>query len=465
MVFSSVDFLIKFLPVFLAVYYAVPKAWKIPVICAASLVFYTAGSIEEPWAIGLLISSGVINYCAGLGMEKGEKSKKISFALGLIWNIGLLLLFKYGVFICDCLISVFPVLANGPLGTFWVELPLGVSFYTFMMISYLADVHKGMIGAEKNPLRFAAYVLYFPKLTSGPITRYEGFSEQLGTRNVTREQIEEGVRLFVFGLVFKVFLANQLGNLWSDVRTIGFDSVSVALAWMGLAGFSLQLYFDFWGYSLMAMGLARLIGMELPRNFDAPYTSVSMTEFWRRWHMTLGGWFRDYVYIPLGGSRRGRARTILNMLAVWLLTGLWHGADWNFILWGLLLFAVMTVERLGLKDWLDIHRTAGHIYMALLIPLSWMVFAISRLKQLRVYAGRLVGIGAVNVMPGDWLKYGRTYWWLLVLGIIMSTGLPIRIYRIWSKKTWFWLVCAGCAGLATFCIYKGSNDPFMYFRF
>jgi alginate O-acetyltransferase complex protein AlgI len=462
MVFSSTDFLLKFLPLFLAAYYIVPSRFRTAAICLGSLAFYCVGCFEEPPAILLLLLTTAVNYLLALVLERGEHKKTV-LTIGLIWNVGILVFFKYSPFIFETLAKAVPALAAA--GDFYLELPLGISFYSFCLVSYLTDVYRGDTRAEKNVLKFCAYVLYFPKLTSGPITRYEDLRERLDAPKIRRSYIEEGIRLFVFGLCFKVFLANQLGNLWNDIKAIGYDSVSTPLAWMGIFAYSFQLYFDFWGYSLMAMGLARLMGMRLPRNFDSPYMAVSMTEFWRRWHISLGSWFRDYVYIPLGGNREGRGRTVFNLLVVWLLTGIWHGAARNFVLWGLALFAILTAERLGLKDKLDAHRGLGHLYMALLIPLTWMIFAISRMKQLGVYAGRLIGIGAVNVMPGDWKLHGKTYWWLLLLGLLMSTGLPMNIYHRYRKEKWFWLLTAACAALSGYCIYKGSNDPFMYFRF
>ncbi|MBR0139688.1 MAG: MBOAT family protein [Firmicutes bacterium] len=463
MSFSDPKFIIVFMPVFVAVYVNLSTRSRKYWLCAASIGFYLLCIIEQPWSAFLLLLSALFNYIIAMALEESP-NRGLVFLAGVAWNVITLLTFKYTALFIGSLPFIPAVLGIDP-GKYQVDLPIGISFYTFTFISYVVDVYKGRIKAETDPISFLAYVMYFPKFMSGPITRYGDLGPQIKDSEPAMGPLLEGLKLFVFGLTFKVFLAHQLGNLFSDVKTIGYDSVSTALAWMGVIGYSLQLYLDFWGYSLMAMGIAKMIGMELPENFRAPYASVSMTEFWRRWHITLGSWFRDYVYIPLGGSKKGLSRTVINLFVVWLLTGMWHGASWNFLIWGILLFAVMTVEKLGLKDFLDKHRVVGHIYMALLIPLSWTVFAIERSKDLMTCLSRLFGGTSVNVMEGDWLKYGKTYWWILLIGIALSTELPFKVYEKWGSRKWFWLVCAGCAALSGYCIYKGSNDPFMYFRF
>lgn len=464
MVFSSIDFLLKFLPVFLAAYYFCPANWRKLLVLVASLCFYTVGAWQTPWDIALLLGLTVINYGAGLWIGEGESPKKLPAVLAIALDMGTLFAFKYTGFFAENL-NVLLESTGFQLPLWYPELPLGISFYTFMLVAYVADVYAKRTKPERNLFGFLCYVTFFPKLTSGPITTYEDLNPQLKAPKMTKDMVLDGVRLFVFGMLFKVFLANQIGHIWTDITTIGFESVSCALAWMGLLGYSLQLYFDFWGYSLMAVGLGLIMGIQLPMNFNSPYMSCSMTEFWRRWHMTLGQWFKTYIYFPLGGNRKGKARTYFNMLCVWLFTGLWHGASWNFLIWGLSLFVLMSFERMGLKDWLEKHRFKARIYMFFAVLLTWMVFAIDDLSRLGLYMWRLIGLKGENVFLGDIVKYGKAYWWLLLIGVIMSTDLPAKVYGKYKDKAWMWAVTALALGLSGFCLYKGMNDPFMYFRF
>ena len=312
-------------------------------------------------------------------------------------------------------------------------------------------------------------------MAEGYIPVYEGirffipdtdFAIPLFWQFIILEIAVDGLKLFVFGMALKILLANQLGGLWSDVTTIGFESLSTPLAWMAAFAYSFQLYFDFWGYSLMAIGIGRMLGFHLPENFRCPYLALSMTEFWRRWHITLGTWFREYLYFPLGGSRCSRRRMIFNLLVVWLATGLWHGAHLNFLLWGLGLFGILTVEKLWLKKYLDRWPVLGHLYMLVLIPLSWAVFSVSDLGQLGAYFGRLLPLFShAAAYPLDFLKYGKTYGVFLVLGLVCSTSLPAYVYRR-LKGTWAGaVILAVLFWLCLFCLSKGMNDPFMYFRF
>lgn len=298
---------------------------------------------------------------------------------------------------------------------------------------------------------------------------YSSIRAQIGRRRITFRQIEDGLREFTIGLGFKVLLANRIGGLWSQVQAIGYESISTPLAWLGLAAFSLQIYFDFCGYSLMAKGLGAMMGFKLPDNFNHPYMSRSMTEFWRRWHMTLGSWFRDYVYIPLGGNRRGRLLTFRNLMAVWFLTGFWHGASWNFILWGLLLFLIMSAERLGLLAVLERWSFLGHLYMLFVIPLTWLVFAVTDIGQIALYLQRLFPVFARQkqfvYFSGDYLKYGKLYAISLAAGLIFMTDIPGRIYR---RHRYSLITAIGLLAVFWLCVYcmrLGLDDPFLYFRF
>ena len=347
-------------------------------------------------------------------------------------------------------------------------LPIGISFYTFQISSYLIDVYRGKVRAERSVIALGTYLCMFPQLIAGPIVTYSSVNVQLRARKHSMAKVEEGLKLFTLGLGYKVLIANQVAGLWHQVNTIGYDSISTPLAWMGIAAYSFQIYFDFYGYSLMAKGLGKLLGFQFPDNFSNPYLSLSMTEFWRRWHITLGSWFREYVYIPLGGNRKGFARTIRNMLAVWLLTGLWHGASWNFILWGFMMFVLISVEKMGWGKVTERFRLLGHLYMALVIPLTWLIFAVPDMGQIGLYLSRLFPfLGGVegNVFAGDYVKYGKMYGISMIAALIFSTGLPERMYRKWKFHVVTALLLTAVFWGAVYCIYLGMDDPFLYFNF
>ncbi len=444
MVFSSLEFLLWFLPFFLGIYYLLPGKYRNLCLFAFSIVFYAYGTLQQPAYLLLLLISAAVNYVFGhqIGRTQGKK-RRAMLTLGVIYHLGWLVFFKFGNF----------------------PMPVGISFYTFQAVSYLADVYRGAVTFEKKPWHVGLYLTMFPQLISGPITRFGQIREKFSERVCTRKAFLRGMETFLMGLGFKVLLANRLGGLWKNIGGIGYESVSVPLAWMGIVAYSLQIYFDFYGYSLMAVGLGKMIGFSLPVNFRHPYLSCTMTEFWRRWHITLGSWFRDYVYIPLGGNRKGRSRMYLNMLIVWSLTGLWHGADWNFLIWGLFLFAVISVEKLGIGRYLNEKRWLGHLYMFLLIPLSWLIFAVNDLGQLGIYLGRLVGIGGVNVFAGDFVKYLQQYGVFLVIGLLFATGIPEKIFFAIRRQGVRWVILLAVLAGSLYGIYMGMNDPFLYFQF
>ena len=472
MVFSSLSFLFCFFPAFLLVYYLTPSrpaGARNAVLLVGSCVFYIIG-LDGQWAyFALLAASVLVNYGLGLAITRDKPRAKLWLIVGLCYNFLWLFLFKYLNFLLTGVNGVLGWVSGGKaavplLG--WA-LPVGISFYTFSAGGYLIDVYRGTVAPERSLLTFGTYLTMFPKLVSGPIASYAQLQPEFGARDVSLRQAVDGLKLFVFGMALKILLANQLGGLWSDVTTIGFESLSTPLAWMAAFAYSFQLYFDFWGYSLMAIGIGRMLGFHLPENFRCPYLALSMTEFWRRWHITLGTWFRNYLYFPLGGSRCSRGRMIFNLLVVWLATGLWHGAHLNFLLWGLGLFGILTVEKLWLKKYLDRWPVLGHLYMLVLIPLSWAVFSVSDLGQLGAYFGRLLPLFShtAAAFPLDFLKYGKTYGAFLVLGLVCSTSLPAYLYRR-LKGTWAGaVILAVLFWLCLFCLSKGMNDPFMYFRF
>lgn len=455
MVFSSIDFIFKFLPAVLLVYYLVPKKYQNAVIFAGSIAFYSVGAVSQPSYILLFVASIAVNYIIGLLIYGGRFGKTAPLVIGLVYDFGWLFLFKYADFIL-----------NTDLG---LILPLGISFYTFQMVSYLADVYRGKVRAEISFITFGAYVSMFVQLIAGPIVTYNEVSTQLQKqRCFSFATFAEGIRKFVYGLGLKVLIANQVGALWTQVGTIGYDSISTKLAWLGIIAYSFQLYFDFWGYSLMAIGLGKMLGINIPKNFDHPYTSLTMTEFWRRWHITLGSWFREYVYIPLGGNRVSRPRWIFNLFVVWALTGLWHGAAWNFVLWGVLLFAIMLIEKLFIGDFMNSHPLVGHAYMVVLIPLTWCIFAITDFSQLGIYFSRLFpffGNGPVNMFAGDFVKNLLDFKYVLAAGLLFSTRLPERFFAAIKIHYVEIPVYLAIFWGSVYCLYIGMNDPFLYFRF
>lgn len=404
-----------------------------------------------------------------IAAQKTKRARKAWLVVGIVYDLGWLILFKYLGFLIENLNALFGAMhVKVQLETWNLILPIGISFYTFQIISYLVDVYRRETKAEKSLISLGTYLCMFPQLIAGPIVNYHLIQEQLHKRKHSMVKVESGLKVFALGLAYKVLLANRVGHLWTEVTAIGYESISTPLAWMSIVAYSLQLYFDFYGYSLMAIGLGRMMGFDFPQNFNNPYMAVSMTDFWRRWHMTLGGWFREYVYIPLGGNRGGFAKTVRNMFVVWLLTGLWHGASWNFVLWGLLLFVLLFVEKAGLGKVLERHKALGHIYMILWIPLSWLVFVITDLSQLGIYLQKLFpffGSTGTVLFQGDYLKYGKTYGIYLVLGILFATGVQEKLLKKNKNRLWVILLLLALFWASVYCMYLGMDDPFLYFRF
>lgn len=464
MVFSSLEFIFLFLPAFLIVYGLVPAKYKNAVIFAGSIIFYSMGVLEQPIYILLFLLTILVNFIVGEFIEAYRKSAKVWLILGIVFNFWWLVFFKYSGFLTENF--------NGLFGTELtiknILLPIGISFYTFQNVSYIIDVYRKNAQAEKSLVNYGAYISMFPQLIAGPIVTYSTVAEQLRERTHSIDKVDSGLQTFTIGLGLKVILANQIGGLWNDISMIGYESISTPLAWMGIIAYSFQLYFDFWGYSLMAIGLGGIMGFDIPQNFNHPYTSLSMTEFWRRWHITLGTWFKDYIYFPLGGSRTTILKTVRNSLVVWAFTGLWHGASWNFIIWGLVLFAILMAEKFaGIKKFMDSHPVAGHIYMVLLIPLTWLIFAITDFSQLGEYFQRLINIKSENgvVFEKDYIKYLGIYGKYFIAGILFSTKLPELIYKK-IKGSWLCIVLLLIVfWFSVYCMYMGMDDPFLYFRF
>lgn len=443
MVFSSIEFIFVFLPLFLFSYYMIPRRLRNTWLFAGSILFYTFGSLQNPGHVALFIVSLVFNYLLGCVIDKWDS--KLPFIFGVGVNLLCLGCLKY-------LLHV---------------LPVGISFYTFQAVSYLCDVRKRKCKAETSFVNFGVYLSMFPQLIAGPIVQYPVVREQIHKRNYSLHHFVQGLQIFIMGLGSKVLLANQVGTLWRQLSVIGYDSISTQLAWLGLLAYSFQIYFDFWGYSLMAIGLGKMLGFDLPKNFDYPYLSTSMTEFWRRWHITLGSWFREYVYIPIGGNRIGKLRTYINLFVVWIMTGIWHGASWNFVLWGVLLFILIAFEKAVWKNVFERYKVIGHIYMMVVIPISWAVFAHSEISQMICFFKRLFQIGVTSryVYSGDYVKYGKEYGIVLLLSLFFTTRVPQKLWkRIKNTYTGQFILIGIFVG-AVYCLYIGLNNPFLYYQF
>ena len=468
MVFSSLTFLFYFFPAFFLLYFLSPNSIKNLVIFIGSLVFYFYGVIENPAYLILILLSVLVNFWVSQGLDKRNRQRvrKRWFYAGMFYNFGMLFVFKYLDFGIENVNRMLGWI-NEELHLPYAELvlPIGISFYTFQITSYLIDVYRRKVPVERSILKLGTYLCMFPQLIAGPIITYSQVREQLTDRKHSFAGWEKGIREFTAGLALKVLIANRVGGLWTQVGTIGYESISTPLAWLGIIAFSLQIYFDFYGYSLMAKGLGEIMGFTYPDNFRDPYLSKSLTEFWRRWHITLGSWFREYVYIPLGGNRKHHFR---NLFIVWMLTGLWHGAGWNYVLWGLFCFFLISLEKTGLGKILNKIPVLGHIYMFFVIPLSWLIFAVPDLGQLGIYLGRLfpfTGGGEASVYAGDFVKYLSSHAWSLGAALICCTGLPKKIYATKKKSIWMTLLLVILFWLCVYSMYIGLDDPFLYYQF
>ena len=461
--FSSLPFLFYFLPAFLAVYSVVPSRWRNGVLALGSLLFYFTGA----GAAGTLVLLGLllVNYAAARLLDRAQgRARKGIFLFALVCDLGSLFYFKYMGWILTDVGKLF----HADLSFLHTALPLGLSFYVFQSAAYLIDVYRGDERPEHSLIDYTAFQAMFPQLTMGPILRLHDVKDALhAPRRPRRAELEAGFSLFVAGLGCKVIVADQLAPLWSSLERIGFAYLSTPLAWFGAVGYSLQLYFDFSGYSLMAMGLGQMLGFSIPRNFDLPYCSRSISEFWRRWHITLGTWFRDYLYIPLGGSRQGRRRLFLSLFAVWTLTGLWHGAAWNFVLWGFVLFLLIALEKFVIGGFLNRHRILSHLYFLFLIPQTWVIFRISDLSELGAYFSRLYPFFSSGdaVFSGDFFRQAEHYWWLFALGFLLAAPWPRRFYEKYRATPLVWLPLFAVFWLCLFLIATGTGNPFLYARF
>lgn len=466
MVFSSTIFLCVYLPLVLLGYYICPKKGRNLFLLIVSLVFYAWG---EPKYVFLMIFSILVNYIFGRLMDKNrgrQKRMKLLLVLSVVIDLGLLSVFKYTDFVITNINAIF----GSSFDLLNIALPIGISFYTFQAMSYTIDVYRDDVRVQKNLIDFGMYITMFPQLIAGPIVRYADVQDQLAERSVTTADFSEGVMRFVVGLGKKVLLANQMGAVWSDIYALGGD-VSALMAWTGAIAYTFQIYFDFSGYSDMAIGLGRMFGFKFPENFRYPYQSVSITDFWRRWHITLSTWFKEYLYIPLGGNRRGLARQALNLLIVWSLTGFWHGAGWNFVLWGLYYFVILFIEKLFLLKALDkLPKFFRHVYALLLIIIGWVIFASDDVSVLLPYLGSMFGAnGAIGGMDVYTLLTKAV---LLIICCIASTELPKKLFLsaagAMNEKAAFTLksvLTIALLAMSMILLIGDSYNPFLYFRF
>ena len=491
MVFSSIGFIFLFLPVFLLIYWLVPARYANLVLFLGSIFFYAYG--EHVYFVLILLSLLVHYALTRYSYGKSRACRRLCLFLMLLYGFGTLFVFKYSGFFESNWNQLASYLAAHGSGIHLpridlpdVSLPIGISFYTFQIASYAVDVYREDVKPEKSFVNLGAYLCMFPQLIAGPIVLYSDVARQLGNENRRRwHHFENGLKTFIIGLSLKVLLANTFGMLWNQVQTWGVSSVSIAMAWLGALAYTLQIYFDFQGYSLMAMGLGEILGFRIPRNFRHPYTAVTVTDFWRRWHMTLSGWFRDYVYIPLGGSRCSRGRMVFNMFVVWAFTGLWHGASWNFVLWGLYYFVLLVFEKLillpivkevkekkGVKEGSGAAKAAGFfgwLYTFLAVVVGWVRFAVTDLAGVEEYLQRMfcfLGSREAWLMGSDSLLTIISQYWIYFLAGAVLCAPPL--YGLYSAHKKHPVTIGILLVLFAACVYRlntSASNPFLYFRF
>lgn len=466
MIFSSIPFLFFFFPFFLLLYYLVPFKYKNFILLIFSLVFYAWG---EPIYILLMIFSSVVDYINGLMIEKHKDNKKLKniFMTGsVIINLSLLGFFKYADFLINSVNNIF----NISIPLLKLGLPIGISFFTFQTMSYSIDVYRGEVKAERNFLTFMTYVSMFPQLIAGPIVRYETVSKELYEREINFKNFSNGLLRFMRGLFKKVLIANTVGYLWTVMSTD--PNLSVLGAWLGIIAYSFQIYFDFSGYSDMAIGMGKMLGFNYLENFNYPYIAKSITDFWRRWHISLSTWFRDYVYIPLGGSRVKKIINVRNILIVWMLTGLWHGASWNFVLWGAYYGILLILEKFILKKYIDkLPNAFKHLYTIILVIIGWLIFAFEDMNLLTNYAKTMFGLNG-SFINSAFIYYFTNYFIILLVATIFSTPIYETIEKRLKSSKYSWIkfslvliVYIILLIVTTAYLVSDTYNPFLYFRF
>ena len=441
MQFNSIEFIFCFLPIFSAAYYLFPIRFRSAILLVGSLAFYALAGNGNYWWVAVFVVCTAACYGAGFTLRSSRKKMLLVLYLSaLALLLGFLKVFSGGKY-----------------------LPAGMSFYLFQLAAYLIDVYRGEVKLQRNILDFGGRIAMFPKLLSGPLMRPAQLHEEQGTMP-DYAGIREGIQLLILGLGLKVILANRIGSLWAQPAIVGYENISTPAAWLAITAYTMQLYFDFYGYSLMAIGLGKMLGFNLPKNFDDPYSSKTVSEFYRRWHMSLGLWFREYLYIPLGGNRRGTLQTILNLGVVWLFTGLWHGVGGNYLLWAGFLFVLIVNERLWLGRLLNRSCVLCHVYLIFVILLSWVPFAIGDWNQMVIFLGRLFAFGDRQDVA-DFLSWGKDYVGLLTMGIILSTPLPGKLWKKIRHTTAADVLLVVLFWIVIYFISTAAQDPFLYFQY
>ena len=470
MVFSSILFIFFFLPAVLLVYFIVPLKLRHFVLLFFSLLFYAWG---EPIYIFIMLFSTIFDYVNGLLIERfyskdNHNAAKTVMVCSVIVNLGILAFFKYNNFFIENINTWTG--SNLPLAD--IALPIGISFYTFQTMSYTIDVYRREVTAQRNIISFGAYVTMFPQLVAGPIVQYKDIEKQLDSNRTTLDDFSYGIKRFITGLAKKVLLANNIGLLWEQISGDSLTALSASEAWIGAAAFAFQIFFDFSGYSDMAIGLGKMLGFRFKENFDYPYCAKSITEFWRRWHISLGSWFREYVYIPLGGNRKGLRRQLLNILIVWCLTGFWHGASWNFVIWGLYFGVLLSMEKVFLLQWLCKHRILSHIYTLVLVTISWVIFAFDDISEAGLYLKAMFGLNGAEPFSARTLYYISTNAVVLIACAAFSIDIFKRIRlrakstaSLYALKTLKIAVYAAALFISVSFLIGDTYNPFLYFRF
>ena len=467
MVFSTPVFFFYFLVITLAVYYVVPRKLRNPVLLISSLLFYFWG--ERQYVL-IMFASTAIDYTHGLLVERckakgNDRGARMAVASSVIFNLALLCFFKYW----DFLASSFQAIGLNFMPILNTHLPIGISFYTFQTMSYTIDVYRGDARAQRSILNFGTFVTLFPQLIAGPIIKYKDLGDQIDERTCSAEKFASGVQIFMVGMGKKLLIANNVGMLWDVYKAMAPGELTIAGAWLGVVAATFQIYFDFSGYSDMAVGLGRMLGFEFLANFNYPYISRSITEFWRRWHISLSSWFRQYLYIPLGGNRCSKPRWMFNLLVVWAATGIWHGASWNYLLWGMYFFVLLMLEKFFLLKIL--HNAPGvvcHIYTMFFAMVSWVIFFLEDFSQLGAYLKVLFGLGGVPLADGTFLYYFFSYLPIFVIAAVASTPVGANLFRKLPEKSAqaisLVLVAAGLV-VCTAYLVAGTYNPFLYFNF
>ena len=442
MQFNSIEFIFYFLPLFLCVYYLFPVQLRSTILLLGSFAFYALSSNGNYWWIAVLASSTIGCYGAAYTLRGKGRTPLFIFYLSLL----------------AALLVFLKIFSGGRY------LPAGMSFYLFQLAAYVIDVYRQRLEPQRNIIDFGSSIAMFPKLLSGPLLAPVPLHAK-SDKKADADKIHDGIQLLILGLALKVILANRLGGLWTQAAVTGYGNMSTPAAWLSLTAFSMQLYFDFWGYSLMAIGLGKMIGFDLPKNFDNPYAAKSVSEFYRRWHMTLGLWFREYVYIPLGGNRGSTLKTILNLAIVWLFTGLWHGVGGNYLIWAGFLFLMIILERLLLRKLLKMSRVLCHFYLVFVILLSWLPFAVGDFHQMLIFLSRLFGFGSAAIDPRDYLTWLESFGGLIIAGLILATPLPEMLWKKIKHTLVADLLLVVLFWICVYFISTAAQDPFLYFQY